>query len=211
MRIIFILFTAIYLNALTTARITDVNGLKITLDKPVQKGVSGVVLCPYQNEEIICAKTVSFGDYAKLYVYDNLKNDAFGLPLVYPKKGDKVIFGKNYSRVMIIAPNQTVYLKLKERFKNFTIIPIDVFAAFLDDLPTKENFINFTNKMDIGLYIFALDKLYYIDAESFYVINKEDYNFPKKFKIPFFSSYKFDIKEKDIINYYKKMLKGIND
>ncbi len=211
MRIFFILFVGIFLNAMSIVNITEVNGLRIKLDKPVQKGTSGVVLCPYQKEEIICANALSFGNYAKLYPYENLKNDAFALPLVYPKKGDKVIFGKNYSRIMIIAPNQIVYLKLKNRFKNFTVIPIDVFAAFLDNLPVKREFINFAKKMDIGLYIFALDKLYYVDAESFYVINSEDYNFPKKFKLPFFSSYNFDIKENNIINYYKKMLKGLND
>ena len=211
MRIIFVFLIAVLVNAAYIAKIIDIDNLKITLDKNIKKGTSGLVLCPYQNENIICAKAISFGDYAKLYVYDNLKNDAFALPLVYPNVNDTVIFGKNYSRIMIIAPNQSEYLKLKNRFKNLTIIPIDTFAAFLDDLPTRKNFIKFAKEMDIGLFVFALDKLYFVDANSFYVILKEDYNFPKKFKIPFFSSYNFDIKEKSIINYYKKMLKGLND
>ena len=210
MRIVFIFFIVMFANAAYIANITEVKNLEIRLNKPVTKGISGVVLCPYESEEIICARAISFGEYAKLYYYDNLKNDAFALPLVYPKKGDRVIFGKNYERILIIAPNQTAYLKLKERFKNFVIIPIDVFAAFLDDLPKREDFINFAKEMDIGLFVFALDRLYFVDANSFYVISKEDFSL-KKFKLPFYSSYNFDIKEKNIINYYKKMLKDLND
>ena len=210
MRIIFILFIALFANAAYIANITNVKGLEIKLNKYIQKGVSGVVLCPYENEKIICANVISFGNYAKLYPYDNLKNDAFALPLIYPKKGDEVVFGKDYERILIIAPNQSIYLKLKYRFKNFVVIPIDTFAAFSDDLPKREDFINFAKEMDIGLFIFALDKLYFTDAKSFYVINKENFK-TQKFKLPFYSSYNFDIKMKNIINYYKKLLKGIND
>ncbi len=211
MRIIFVFFIAIFANAYYVANIKDVKNLEIKLDKYVKKGASGVVLCPYENESIICARAVSFGNFAKLYVYDNLKNRAFALPIVYPKKDDRVIFGKNYERIMIIAPNQVIYLKLKDRFKNFTIIPSDVFAAFIDKLPTREDFINFAKKMDIGLYVFVLDKVYLVDAYSFYVIATQDLplNY-KNFKKPFYSSYNFDIKE-NILNYYKKLLRGIND
>ena len=212
MRIIFVLLFAIFANAAYIAKVTSVNGLDIKLNKNIQRGVSGIVLCPYEKEKIICARAVSFGDYAKLYVYSDLKNEAFALPLVYPKKGDEVIFGKDYGRIMIIAPNQVDYLKLKNRFKDFTIIPVDVFAAFLKNLPTRYDFINFARKLNIGLYIFALgDKIYYIDSFSFYVIGKESFKLNKNFKIPFYSSYNFHLKAKNIINYYKKMLRGLND
>jgi len=212
MKIFLILFFAIFANAAYIVTITDVNGLEVKLANSIKKGVSGVVLCPYEKENIICAKAVSYGNYAKLYPYTSLKNDAFALPLVYPKKGDKIIFGKNYGRIMIIAPNQTIYLKLKEKYKNLTVIPIDTFAAFLDDLPTKKNFVNFAKKMDIGLYIFVLDKIYLVDSYSFMPIDVEKLPFSfKNFQKPFYSSYKFDINEKNILNYYKKMLKVIND
>jgi len=212
MKSIFILFVAVLLNASYISTITKVRGLTVGLDKYVQKGSSGVVLCPYEKENIICARAVSEGNYAKLYPYEDLKNEAFALPLVYPEKGDKVIFGKNYERIMIIAPNQAVYLKLKEKYKSLSIIPIDTFAAFLDDLPTREDFIDFAKKMDIGLYMFVLDKLYLVDSYSFAVLVKENLPFSfKNYKKPFYSSYKFDIKENNLINYYKKMLKDIND
>jgi len=212
MKVFFILLLAIFANASYMATITQVNGLKVKLNIPIKKGSSGIVLCPYEGEKIICARAISFGKYAKLYPYRNLKNDAFALPLVYPKKGDKVIFGKNYERVLIIAPNQTLYLTFKNRYKNLTIIPIDTFAAFLDDWPTKEDFIDFANKMDIGLFVFILDKIYIVDAHSFVVLLKEELPFSfKNFKEPFYSSYNFSVKEKNMISYYKNLLKGIDD
>ena len=207
-----ILFVGIYLFSFQT-QIVDVKKDIISLENSVKRGVSGIVLCPYEEKKIICASCVSLGNKkAKLKVYDNLKNEAFALPVVYPKKGDEVIFAKDYERVLIIAPNQIAYLKLKEKFKDKIIIPVDTFAAFLDDLPKREDFIDFAKKMDIGLILFALDKLYFVDANSFYVVNEKKLDFkPKSFKLPFYSSYNFDIKEKNIINYYKKMLRGLND
>ena len=207
-----IFFISVLLFAKTT-QIVNIDNDVIMLKDNIKKGESGIVLCPYENKKIICASVISIGNKkAKLSVYDNLQNEAFALPIVYPKVNDEVIFGKNYDRVVIIAPNQFTYLSLKDKFKNFTIIPIDTFAAFLEDLPEKKDFLEFAKKMDIGLYIFALDKLYFVDAKSFYVVNKEKFLLlAKKFKLPFYSSYNFDIKEKNIINYYKKMLKGIND
>jgi len=213
MRIFFILILfGVFLFSETTT-IERVNKKIITLKSDIQKGKTGIVLCPYEGKNIICASCVSLGkNKAKLEIYDNLKNRAFALPVVYPKVNNEVIFGKNYNRIMIIAPNQITYLKLKEKFKNLTIVPVDTFAAFLDDLPEKKDFLDFAKKMDIGLYIFALDKLYIVDSNSFYVINKEDLKLDnKKFKLPFYSSYNFDIEEKNIISYYKKMLKGLND
>ena len=209
MRIFFILlFTiSLYAGGLVT-QITNVSGNVITTEAHLKKGISGIVLCPYEKEEIICARCVSAGENkALLYSYKALKNDAFALPVVFPKKGDKVIFGKNYKRIMIIAPNLETYLKLKNRFKNFTIIPVDLLGAFLEDEPTKADFINFAKKMDIGMYIFALDKLYEVDALSFYAINEEDFEFKGKFKLPFYTSYPFDFDIKNPVSYYKSMIK----
>jgi len=213
MRIIFVLFFAISLYAGMIANIIYVNNDIINLNKNIKKGISGIVLCPYEKEEIICARCVSLGEKkAKLYVYKDLQNKAFALPVVLPKVGDKVIFGKNYKRIMIIAPNQEVYLKLKEKYQNsFTIIPVDVFAAFLDDIPIKKDFVKFAREMNIGLFVFALDRIYFVDSDSFYDFLTQNYTFKPnlKFKKPFYSSYNFDIKMKNPIEYYKNFIKGI--
>ena len=70
--------------------ILSVNNDIAIIDKYVKKGVSGVVICPYEDKKIICARAISFGKKAKLAIYDNLKNEAFALPIVYPKK-DKLL------------------------------------------------------------------------------------------------------------------------
>ena len=186
--------------------ILDVNNDVVTINKYVKKGVSGVVVCPYEDKKIICARAISFGKKAKLEVYDNLKNEAFALPTLYPKKGDKIIFAKDYNRILIIAPNQLEYLKVKENYKNNIIISPDIFAAFVDEIPIKEEFINFAKEMDIGRYIFVLDKIYEVDANSFYVIKRYEKN-TKKYKEVFFTNYKKENIKKDLINYYKMLLK----
>ena len=211
MRIIFVFLLAVAaFSQGISVKILSMKGDKITINGNLKKGINGVVLCPYENNKIICARAESLGgNEAKLYVYKALKNDAFALPLVVPKKGDEVLFAKDYSRIMIIALNQTSYLKTKEKYSKNTIIPIDLFAVFLNDNPTKKDFINFAKKMNIGRYIFVLDKIYEVDALSMQVINSYSNNYKnKKFKLPFFTYYRFyDIKIKNPINYYKNLIK----
>ena len=145
----------------------DLKNKEVTLNEYVKKGVSGVVICKYLKTPIICARAVSFGKKTKLFVYDDLKNDAFAKPVVLPKKGDKIIFAKDYSRILIIAPNQNVYLKLKNIYKNNAIISPDVLASFLDDVNIK-SLREFAKEFNIGRYIIALDKVYEVDSYSFY-------------------------------------------
>jgi len=187
--------------------IKSVSKNKVLLGENVQKGKSGFVLCPYNEKKIICARAVSFGKYAKLYTYDDLKNDAFALPVVHPKKGDSVVFGKDDGRIMIIAPDQNAYLKAKEAYKNATFISPDLFATEIDDVPTRKDFINFAKKMNIGRYIFVLDKIYEVDSYSFYVLKKFGSN-SDRYKKMFFTTYPdFDIKAKNVAEYYKKLIK----
>jgi hypothetical protein len=198
--------------------IENIQNNKIKIDKQIKNGMSGIVLCPYENKKIICARAILFGTKGRLEVYDDLENPAFALPIVMPKAGDKIIVGKNYNRVMIIAPNQDAYLKVKTILKNKTFISSDIFATFLDDIPTKKDFINFAKKLDIGLYAFVLDKLYLVDAYSFYVVKEINFNNNYKYNKPFFTTYKkFEkgslfsrIFSKNVIDYkkyYKNMIK----
>lgn len=211
MRLILILLSAVLAFSYgIKVKILQVKGNRIIINATLKKGINGIALCPYENSEIICARVVSLGeDEALLYDYKSLKNKAFALPLVFPKKGDKAIFAKDYSRIMIIAPNQTLYLKIKEKYSKNTIIPIDTFALFLDKKPTKREFINFAKKMNIGRFVFVLDKIYEIDALSFQVINSYPNPYKtKKFKVPFFTYYNnYNMKIKNPINYYKSLIK----
>ena len=175
------------------ANIVEVNRDTAKIDKYVKKGISAIVICPYLNEEIICARAVSQGKSIKLEIYDNLKNPAFALPIVTPKKGDRVIFAKNYSRILIIAPDQDTYLKIKDCYKNATVISPDLLAANIEKFD-KSSIIDFAKRFDIGRIIFALDRLYEVDAYSFYVIKSKDYKVPKYQKAFFTYFKKFDIK-----------------
>jgi hypothetical protein len=207
MRIIFVLFLAVFAFAKIEANIINVYGDRVLMDKNIKRGVSGVVICKYLNEDIICARAVADGNKAYLYPYSELKNRAFALPVVLPKKGDKIVFAKDYNRIMIFAPNQEVYLKVKNLYKSNVIISPDVFAAFLDDKVTKKDFINFAKSMDIGRYIFVIgNKIYETDAKSLYVVNEKNLNVNAKYQKAFFTYFKnFDIKP---VNYLH-LLKGL--
>ena len=187
-------------------KILDVNNDIATIDKYVKKGVSGVVVCNYEDKEIICARAISFGKKVKLKIYDNLKNEAFTLPIIHPKKGDKIILAKDYNRILVISPNQLEYLKVKEKYKNNIIISSDIFGAFVDDIPTKKEFINFAKETNIGRYVFVLDKIYEVDANSFYVLKKYGKT-NAKYKEVFFTNYKKEGIKENLLSYYKTLLK----
>jgi len=206
----FILFIGVLLFA-GEALIVKVNKNSALLDKKIQKGVSGYVICPYMEKEIICARAVAFGEEAKFYPYKVLKNDAFALPVVVPKSGDKIIFGKDYDRILIIAPNQDSYLRVKNMYKKSIVVSPDVLAAFMDDeLPTKEELKKFAAEFNIGKYIFVLDNIYEVDSFSFYAIKKKPFE-EVEYKLPFFN-YAYSLKvNKNLIKYYKSLIKGIDD
>jgi hypothetical protein len=202
MRLFLLVIATILLNAYEV-NIISVNQDTAVIDKYVKKGVSGVVLCPYEGKRIICARAVCFGKRAKLKIYDDLKKDSFALPLVTPKKGDKIILAKNYERILIIAPNQAEYLKIKAKYKNATIISPDIFATFIEDAPRKEDFINFAKKMNIGRIIFVLDKVYEVDAYSFYAIKIYEKN-SVKYTNAFFTTFPNHLKIANYKSYIKE-------
>jgi hypothetical protein len=193
------------------ALIVKVNKDSALLNKKIQKGVSGYVICPYMEKEIICARAVAFGKEAKFYPYKVLKNDAFALPFVVPKSGDKIVFGKDYDRILIIAPNQDSYLRVKNRYKDSVIISPDVLEAFIEDeVPTKKELRKFAAEFNIGRYIFVLDNIYEVDSFSFYAIKKKPFE-KVEYKFPFFNyAYSPKVKE-NLIKYYKSLIKGIDD
>ncbi|WP_457561709.1 plasminogen-binding N-terminal domain-containing protein [Caminibacter pacificus] len=207
MRIIFVLFLAIFAFAFDV-KILSVNNDYAKIDSYIKKGISGDVICTYDKTPIICAKAVAFGNIVKFYNYTELKNDAFALPQVSPKPGDKIILGKNYRRILIIVPNQNAYIKTAQLYKGNTIISPDIFAPFIDEMPTREDFEKFCNDMNIGRIIFVLDKIYEVDSFSFYAIKKRDIDFKAKYDKAFFVTFpSFKITGKNIEQYYKSLIK----
>jgi len=182
-----------------------VNGNIGYINKSIQKGRSGYVICPFDKKDIICAKVVFFGNKVKFENYDELKNNAFALPIVTPKAKDKIILN-NYERILIIAPTQELYLKIKDMYKNKTVIHPDLLYVYLDGEISKEGLEEFAKIMNIDEYIFVLDKIYEVDANSFYAIKTfSKVNIPYKFI--FYNSYKKGKTSKNMIKEYKSFIK----
>jgi len=188
MRYLFLLISFLFAYE---ANILSVNKDIAVIDKYVKKGVSGVVVCKYLDKNIICARAISLGKKVKLTSYDNLKNSAFANPLVYIKKGDKVIFAKNYDRILIIAPNQEAYLKVKKIYKDFHIIPSDLLAVFNEEINLK-TLKEFTKIYDVGRFIFVADKIYEVDANSFNVVFIKKFQNYKKGFFTYYKTFKLD-------------------
>ena len=191
---------------LFSSEITAVKSDKIYLDKSYQKGKSGIVLCPYLNKKIICARFISYGSYAKLFPYKEVVNNSFARPNILPKKGDKVLFNFNYNRILIIAPNQKIYEHIKNLYQNLNIIPSDNLATYVDKFD-KKNLLSFQRDLNIGRYIFYhKGNIFEIDAFSLYAIKKKKLKIYANYNGPFFTYLKnFGIKN---INYLQ-IFKGI--
>ena len=180
------------------------------INKHIQKGKTGYII---QNSMII-GKVISIGGNKVKYLpFEKLKNEALATPKLYPKKGDKIIFGLYNKRGLIIAPNQQFYMKTKKEYPNIKWINSDSFATYFETKPTIENFRKFCNDYNIGIIIFMLDKKYILDSQSFTILETTQLTEKYKYSKPFFASYNkfadsmFSFKPTNWINYYKSLLK----
>jgi hypothetical protein len=178
--------------------LTQVDGKLGEVDTILPKGMTGYLLCPFLNREIICGLAVSIGgNRVQFKVYDSLQNRAMALPVVIPKPGDKIIFQKDYRRVMVIAPDRQSYYNLVSQYreKGNVVVPSDLMAVFVEDddkVPTRQEFINFAKKLNIGRYIFLSDRgVEEIDALSLTPLRRVPWKGGGKvsYKVPFFTTY----------------------
>ena len=180
-----------------------------TINKNIEKGLTGYVI----HNNMMIAKAISLGNNnVKYQPLTSLKNPALATPKILPQKNDHIIFGLYNFRGLIIAPNQTSYLKIKDKYPNVNFISSDIFANYFDNVPEKKDFQRFCTNFNIGFIDFILDKEYIIDCNSFVILDKKEIQ-PIKYTKPFFTNYdKFnksmfsDIPD-NWINYYKAMLK----
>ena len=210
MKKIIIFFTIFYLSAfdlLPNEAIIQNNG---SINKTIPKGETGYII---QNNMII-GKVVSMGGNKVKYLpFEKLKNEALATPKLYPKKGDKIIFGLYNKRGLIIAPNQQFYIKTKKEYPNIKWINSDNFAIYFETKPTIEDFRKFCNDYNVGIIIFILDKKYIVDSQSFTILEKAELTENYKYSKPFFATYNkfadsiFSFKPTNWINYYKSLLK----
>jgi hypothetical protein len=186
------------------ALISDIN---------IQKGLTGYVI--HDNKIIAMAQSLGKGK-VKYIPFDSLKNNALATPIIMPKKDDKIIFGLYNKRSLVIAPNQEMYIETIKKHPNIKYVSSDLFSTYVDTTPNKKTFQNFCKDIKIGIIDFVLDKEYIVDCQSMHVLAKYTI-IPKKYKRVFFSSYTkltnsfFKSNPKNWTNYYKTLLKGINE
>ncbi len=190
------------------------------------KGMSGIVIRRFDksHEAIIALATVSESgtDRSKVEFspFKALSHPKLPTLKAEPKKGDRVILGYLYDRILPIVPNARSLKRAKESFSHITLIHPDLFAVELaserDALPHRNNFQKFCSKLNLGLVMFMFkDGSDFIDCVSWKKVAHTDttaaegeltppfYNRFGEIEPPFydFSDYKL----KNFDRYYKKV------
>ena len=172
------------------------NGI-IQLSSSVPAGMSGIIIHDYGNGlSAITHSTISLGNgKASVEPYTAILHKNIPSIQTTVTVGDNVIFGNFYNNALIIAPNQTVYQQIKEKFKRTWIHP-DTFALdFMQEGDTKismEVLERFAKKNQVGLVlIVASDRLLIIDPISKKIIGSTALKTnPNSAKTPFYARFK---------------------
>jgi hypothetical protein len=144
----------------------------IQLSSNIPVGMSGIVMHDYGNGlSAITHTTISLGNGKATIrphtaiIHENIPNIQTAVTV-----GDHIIFGNFYNNALVIAPNQTAYQQITNKFKRTWIHP-DAFA--LDFMQKGETTISmeilerFAKKNQIGLVlVVASNKLLIIDPIS---------------------------------------------
>jgi hypothetical protein len=179
-------------------QLLKVVGDRGVVEKPVPKGEVGILLCPYSKGEIICGYLEGVGGrQVQLFPYTPLKNEAMALPVVPPKPGDRALFGKDYNRVIVIAPDQRSYLQLVQLYRDRgnTIIPSDLIVTVgkveRDQFPTPGQLRQVAESLNVGRYIFlGPDGVEEVDAFSLTPIGRAPFQLKaSQYRVPFFTTY----------------------
>ncbi len=179
----------LFLSIISTIYATDIPSrtasvlLEVEADEGVvnvgnlPKGMSGIVIHRFdeKHEAIVAVATVTSSEpqssKVKFSVFNALHQPKLPTPKAKPKRGDRVILGYLYDRVLPIVPNGRSFQKAKESFPDLTFIHPDLFAVELaserDALPHRQNFMKMCKKQHIGLVMFMFkDGSDFIDCIS---------------------------------------------
>jgi len=169
-----------------TATIDSVENNKATISQGnLIPGMSGIVIHEYDetHKAIVATAQVQSSNRSQttliLSKFDGLQNKKLPNIKTKPQKGDSVLLGYLYNRVLPIVPNQATLQKVKENFSDFMIIHPDIFAVELSKdkkpLPEVKDFQNVCKKINIGLVMFVFkDGSDFIDCNSWKKIYHRD-------------------------------------
>jgi len=174
-----------------TATIDSIEKSKATISQgDITPGMSGIVIHEYDetHKTIVATALVQSSNKSQttllLSKFDGLQNEKLPNIKTKPQKGDLVLLGQLYNRVLPIVPNQATLQNIKEKFANFMIIHPDIFATELSKdkkpLPEVKDFQNICKKMNIGLVMFVFkDGSDFIDCNSWKKIYHTDMGYIK--------------------------------
>ncbi len=208
---------------------TDGKTTQITAALPV--GMSGIVIHNFDNKHktIVAQAVVTAVRSGKSIIqfkpFKRLRQSALPDYDIKPAKGDTIILGYLYNRVLPVTPDKAHYDAFVEKHRTqFDIIHPDLFASQLyfdyQPRPDKDAFRQSCLQNDTALLYFAIDhRGYFVDCNSFKVIASEPLSRPvdaQKAQKPFYSRIRkiknrlggllSDETIRDYNRYYKRLL-----
>lgn len=98
-----------------------------------------------------------------------------------PKVGDEVIIAYDYTRAMLIAPNDDTYLSITANTPNVEWIHPDIYATYLSHeghpTPLVEDFTRYCTSASIGLlFIQSAQTLFTLDCQNFALLQTVEYH-----------------------------------
>ncbi len=159
----------------------DLQGERGTIDAPqVKEGMSGFVVRHFDatHSSIIAnarveevnpsthRATLSFSQY------DGVKQNTLPSGKWTPKISDEVVIAYDYTRGLLIAPNDDTYTKIAKSLPSIEWIHPDLYATYLSyeghPTPLVKDFHNFCTSNSIGiLTIQSSDTLFTLDCKNF--------------------------------------------
>jgi len=211
-----------------TGKLTEVTGQSAVVDVgPLPSGVSGIVLHHYDQTHaaivasVFVTRSGEGSTTLRLLPFRGLHNPNLPTVKTPPQKGDTVILGYLYDRVLPIVPNQKSLERARASFKKLQIIHPDLVAAELakakSPLPTKALLQRTCEKFDLGIVMIMFsDGTDFLDCISWEKVGHAEIAAadPKDFKQPFFNRFEkipapfYDWSEHKIENFdrfYKKL------
>ncbi|WP_456451419.1 plasminogen-binding N-terminal domain-containing protein [Hydrogenimonas sp.] len=211
-----------------TGTLESVSGETATVGVgPVPKGVSGIVVHYYDQTHAAIVSSAFVTESGegrttlKLVPYRGLRNPNLPNVKTPPQKGDLVILGYLYDRVLPIVPNQKSLEHAHASFPKLHIIHPDIVAAELakekSPIPAREIFQNACEKFNLGIVMIMFsDGTDFLDCVSWVKVGHADVAAvdPQEFKQPFFNRFEeipspfYDWSEHKIENFdrfYKRL------
>ncbi len=196
------LMFADFMPALQHVVIDQTDGKTTQLATSLPVGMSGIVVHNFDTKhrtiiaEAVVTAIKAGKSIVKFKPFKRLRQSALPEYDIKPQKGDTIILGYLYNRILPITPDKKHYDAFVQMYRaQFDIIHPDLFASQLyfdyQPKPNKEAFTQNCLQNDAALLYFAIEKRgYFVDCNSFKVIASEPLSKPvdgEKAQKPFYS------------------------